>query len=586
MASRFWVGGTGTWDGSSTTHWATSSGGGSGASAPTSSDDVTIDANSGGGTITIASGAVCNNLTITWTAATTNAFTLQVNFAPGGTVSINGNSGANRPIFQSSVLGTQRTLTIGTLSSMSNVDFQDIAGAGAAAPFSGSGGVGNGLGCSGVTFTSPVTRYWVAVGGGNWSATSSWSASSGGASGASVPLPQDTVVFNASSITSVGRTITVDMPRIGKDITFNGLANNPNFQRAINYAVFGTFDFTGGSVTMNGGGICALRGRSSHNFVPPSTTVATRIACAAPGGTYTLQGAFTSDSARDIDLSDGTLDFNGFSVTTGAIFPSLDPNNAASTRTRVLSLGASLIILLATVTVWDASAPSGLTVNPGSSTIKLTDASSSDKTFAGGGLAYNNIWLSGAGTGKFIFTGSNTFNDFKADTPPHTIQFTAGTTTTVTSWSVRGTAGNLFTIGSVTAASHALAKAGGGQIGSDYLSISRSDASPGSTWYAGANSTNGGNNTGWIFSAAGYVLTGAAGSFTETGKPATFLYNRVLHGDAGAFLETGQAANLIVVRKLLSDPRYVIRVGRFFAVRTSRDFQASTSRRFAAVKEL
>jgi len=46
MANRYWVGGTGTWDASTTTNWSTSSGGASGASAPTSSDNVFFDVNS------------------------------------------------------------------------------------------------------------------------------------------------------------------------------------------------------------------------------------------------------------------------------------------------------------------------------------------------------------------------------------------------------------------------------------------------------------------------------------------------------------------------------------------------------------
>jgi hypothetical protein len=63
-----------------------------------------------------------------------------------------------------------------------------------------------------------------------------------------------------------------------------------------------------------------------------------------------------------------------------------------------------------------------------------------------------------------------------------------------------GTAGNLITIDSVTAASHTLSKASG-TVSSDYLSISRSTATGGASWYAGANSTNGGNNSGWVFTA-------------------------------------------------------------------------------------
>lgn len=52
MASRFWVGGTGTWDSTTTTHWATGTGGGGGASAPVAGDTITFDGASGGGTVT------------------------------------------------------------------------------------------------------------------------------------------------------------------------------------------------------------------------------------------------------------------------------------------------------------------------------------------------------------------------------------------------------------------------------------------------------------------------------------------------------------------------------------------------------
>jgi hypothetical protein len=52
MASRYWVGGTGTWDASDTTHWSAASGGAAGASAPTAADAVVFDGNSGGGTCT------------------------------------------------------------------------------------------------------------------------------------------------------------------------------------------------------------------------------------------------------------------------------------------------------------------------------------------------------------------------------------------------------------------------------------------------------------------------------------------------------------------------------------------------------
>lgn len=74
MAARFWVGGTGTWDASTTTHWASSSNGAGGQSVPGSGDTVTFDANSGGGTVTV-------NTTVNVTSITCGAHTGTLDFA-------------------------------------------------------------------------------------------------------------------------------------------------------------------------------------------------------------------------------------------------------------------------------------------------------------------------------------------------------------------------------------------------------------------------------------------------------------------------------------------------------------------------
>jgi hypothetical protein len=65
MANRFWVGGSGTWDNSSTANWSATTGGASGASAPTTGDDAFFDANSGtAATVTVASTAAAASTTI------------------------------------------------------------------------------------------------------------------------------------------------------------------------------------------------------------------------------------------------------------------------------------------------------------------------------------------------------------------------------------------------------------------------------------------------------------------------------------------------------------------------------------------
>jgi len=89
MASRFWVGGTGTWDASDTTHWAASTGGAGGQSVPGSADTVTLDANSGGGTVT-------PNTTVTVQSITCGAFTGTLDFsANNNNVTLSANAGMN-----------------------------------------------------------------------------------------------------------------------------------------------------------------------------------------------------------------------------------------------------------------------------------------------------------------------------------------------------------------------------------------------------------------------------------------------------------------------------------------------------------
>jgi hypothetical protein len=88
MATRFWVGGTGTWDNADTTHWAATTGGAGGASVPVSTDTVTFDGSSGGGTVTV------NHATLNIQTLTLTAFTGTVDFATNNNnITISGTGG-------------------------------------------------------------------------------------------------------------------------------------------------------------------------------------------------------------------------------------------------------------------------------------------------------------------------------------------------------------------------------------------------------------------------------------------------------------------------------------------------------------
>ena len=83
MANRFWVGGSGTWDSSSTANWSATSGGAAGASAPGVADAAIFDGNSGGGTATTSGNL--SLISINMQAANTTAITL------GGSMTLSAN---------------------------------------------------------------------------------------------------------------------------------------------------------------------------------------------------------------------------------------------------------------------------------------------------------------------------------------------------------------------------------------------------------------------------------------------------------------------------------------------------------------
>lgn len=127
MADRYWVGGSGTW--SSTTKWSATSGGTSGASVPTTADNVIFDANSDAGlgaitvTLTVAANCLALNLSgIDVNLTFTGAFALNVygNFTMSGSQTVDCTGLASSqisllPSAQRAVTGNGGTLTGGIL---------------------------------------------------------------------------------------------------------------------------------------------------------------------------------------------------------------------------------------------------------------------------------------------------------------------------------------------------------------------------------------------------------------------------------------------------------------------------------------
>jgi hypothetical protein len=127
MASRFWVGGTGTWDAADTTHWAATSGGAGGQSVPGTGDAVTIDANSGAGTITPSvtisvQSITCGAMGMTLAFNTNNVdvnLTASTGFSGSGTGTRTISFGSGTWTFASPAVLTMTTLTNATVTASS-----------------------------------------------------------------------------------------------------------------------------------------------------------------------------------------------------------------------------------------------------------------------------------------------------------------------------------------------------------------------------------------------------------------------------------------------------------------------------------
>jgi len=432
------------------------------------------------------------NLTLTGGAGVANVFSLTQSQTITGTFTVAGNSAANRVLIASSVIGTARTLTAAAVT-ISNADFRDITGAGAATwnISAATGGSGDCGGNSGITFTTATTRYWVG-GTGNWNATTEWAASSGGASGATAPLCQDDVVFDNGSFNGTGQTVTNNAARMGKSIDWTAYSEGqtPTLSITTNGAIFGSLTLISG-MTFSGTVVLTFEGRSTYTLTTAGKSIGHQIQLNAPGGTLTLQDALTSTST--ITVNNGHLDLNDVNVTCTTF-------SSSSTAARTISMGGGTLTLTASGTPFSLSSTTNLTFNRETSTIKLTNNSSTVKSFSGGGQTYYNFWNATAGTGDVEISGSNTFNDIRIDAG-RVNRFTAGTTTTLTTLTATGSPGNMITISSVTSASHTLLKADSNQTNNDYLILKYSTATPSCTFFAGTNSTDGGNNSGWTFTA-------------------------------------------------------------------------------------
>jgi hypothetical protein len=357
-----------------------------------------------------------------------------------------------------------------------------------------------------ITVTANPKRYWVG-GSGNTNDTAHWSETSGGASGATLPNSSYDAIFDASSDSGAGFTVTVnasfdcaslDNTAVDQVMTLAGssalniygsLALKSTTVRTYGATITFKAIATGKTITTNGVSL-ATSGGVDFNGV---------------GGGWTLGSALTIYGGT---LSAGALDTAGYNFTATTV-----PFYISGSTTRSLTLGASVV----TVDTWTVTSTTNFTFSAGTSLIKNT----SNNFFSGGGLTYYDVELpSGNGVTSGI-NGANTFHNltFKGSdsalaVSPTWIRLSAnqivnGTFTPSQTTNVNA---RVIVVSDALDAQRTITAAAVSLANVDFQNI----VGAGAASWTGTSVGNGGNNSGITFTAAKTVYAVGTTSWSWT----------------------------------------------------------------------
>jgi hypothetical protein len=295
--------------------------------------------NAATGQTTITGANTFNNLSQTSRGGTgVRVVSIGANQTVSGTLTLGAaNTSVRRIQVQSDTIGTQRTITLnGTLATLADVDFRDIATAGSAGTWTGTR-IGNGLGNSGITFDAAKDVYWNYVTGAFSWPSSNWALSSGGATSAdNLPLAQDKVIIEDTGLASGGSISfssaaywigeldisTRTLPMTINNGTINGIFyKNVTLSSVVTMTGTGAWQFVGQGTTQ-------ILDVNTATFVPP-------IAVNSQSGT--LQLAENTTCSGTVTLTQGTLDLNNFDLTCNVF------SIASGTNTKVIAFGTGVI---------------------------------------------------------------------------------------------------------------------------------------------------------------------------------------------------------------------------------------------------
>ncbi|MBI2966919.1 MAG: gliding motility-associated C-terminal domain-containing protein [Bacteroidetes bacterium] len=361
-------------------------------------------------------------------------------------------------------------------------------------------------------------RYFV-YNNGDWFDATNWSDVSGGATGFTPPTTTDNVFFDVNSFTASGQAVFI-YSGIAEcnNMSWSGVMNTPQFLGTISEELH-----IYGNATMDVGiDVTTLPFESTVYFkaTSPGQTVASNgfiwpseIRFDGAGGEWTITTTMTTESDADIymESAGGSLTLNA-SLSTADLFIqngnfTTNSNNvtcstfrSSNANVRSISLGNSTIQVQ---NQWNLSLTTNLTINTGTATIAFMVLNASG-AFYGGNLSYYR--LRAANVVNLSIYGNNTFNKIYVATPPNgglllTLEISK-TQTIIDSLYLFGTIANRrVKIRSSSAGTQGVFSKASGKVCCNWLEIRDNNATGGAAYFAGANSINMGNVSGWTFSA-------------------------------------------------------------------------------------
>jgi hypothetical protein len=302
----------------------------------------------------------------------------------------------------------------------------------------------------------------------NTNTANTWSATSGGVSGASIPTSADNFYADANSFTAASQVLTVDAAANCLNMDWTGATNSPTFAGTQNLT-------TNGNITF----IAAMTNSYTGFWVVAGTAVLISAGQTIGSTFYTIGMISLGDNytGTRIVVVDNSFTSNNYTITLTTIF---DVINATA---KTITLGSSTVVTAA----FDMTGGGVVTITANTATINISGT---------GALAAGNVNYNGA---TFNFTGTaHTLSGSPTGIAALNFQPAGAQTITATGASFTVATARRTGTGRITIINGTFTKTGGSTISLALMSISGSTATPGGTWVV-LGSTNGGGNSGWVF---------------------------------------------------------------------------------------